>query len=444
MGSKFSNNINAKKKIAIMGASFSTGNLGVSALAWSTVYLLKSKWPHSEIFFIGGRDEKVDIIEVSQEKIEIKNYPVRYCKNLLVSNHIMKILLKVLFTKIVRKVARKSPSTADVVISADFICDITGGDSFSDIYGKVRFLQGFLIKKACQWSGKPFVLLPQTYGPYYSVIAKRMARNIIKKSTLVYTRDEESKKSIRNLVGVKENVIMLPDVAFCLEPTEINRIMQHKKGLIKFIDNILEKKRIKKIIGLNISGLLYNGGYTGDNQFGLKTDYREMVHQLIEHFISKENIHIIIFPHVSSHYIGLEDGDGSNNESDLIASLAVYNDLDSKHRDSVNILDAYVDQCEIKGIIGLCDFFIGSRMHATIASMSQCIPSVGLAYSKKFIGVYDLVGMNESVVDLRKENCALVIAKVYDLYNKMDQNKLLLQKNVPLVIEKVKTIFDRI
>ena len=46
-----------------------------------------------------------------------------------------------------------------------------------------------------------------------------------------------------------------------------------------------------------------------------------------------------------------------------------------------------------KAVIGQCDFFIGSRMHACIAALSQGVPCVGVAYSMKFAGVFDTVGM---------------------------------------------------
>ena len=52
---------------------------------------------------------------------------------------------------------------------ADLIADITGGDSFSDIYGMKRFARGYLIKRLCQIGGRPFIMLPQTYGPFKNV-----------------------------------------------------------------------------------------------------------------------------------------------------------------------------------------------------------------------------------------------------------------------------------
>jgi polysaccharide pyruvyl transferase WcaK-like protein len=66
-------------------------------------------------------------------------------------------------------------------------------------------------------------------------------------------------------------------------------------------------------------------------------------------------------------------------------------------------LPADFNQHEIKWVIGQCDFFLGSRMHACIAALSQSVPAVCLAYSRKFIGVMESIGCGEVTVDL----CAL-------------------------------------
>lgn len=49
----------------------------------------------------------------------------------------------------------------------------------------------------------------------------------------------------------------------------------------------------------------------------------------------------------------------------------------------------------------MCSFFIGARMHACIAALSQCIAAVGIAYSKKFKGVFETVGVADLVADPR-------------------------------------------
>ena len=87
---------------------------------------------------------------------------------------------------------------------------------------------------------------------------------------------------------------------------------------------------------------------------------------------------------------------------------------------------------------------MGSRMHATIAAISQCIPTVGLAYSKKFAGVYETVGIDDCVVDLRDMDNDKVLGRVKVLYEKSEDIKQRLEKNIPVAKQKVFQLFDNI
>jgi polysaccharide pyruvyl transferase WcaK-like protein len=161
-------------------------------------------------------------------------------------------------------------------------------------------------------------------------------------------------------------------------------------------------------VGLNISGLLYMGGYSRDNMFGLKIDYREFVKALISNLIERIGMPVLLIPHVF--------GTNEYSESDETASQKVYDELCDKYPGRLGYLQGAYDQSEIKYIIGMCDFFIGSRMHACIAAVSQSVPAISIAYSRKFKGVMDTVGMGKYVADPRmmgKDEILEVIGSAY-------------------------------
>ena len=76
------------------------------------------------------------------------------------------------------------------------------------------------------------------------------------------------------------------------------------------------------------------------------------------------------------------------------------------------------DQNETKYLIGLCDFFLGARMHATIAALSQGMPAVGMAYSRKFRGVFETAGVGDCVLDLRKLSNDHVLDGIKGIYQR--------------------------
>ena len=82
------------------------------------------------------------------------------------------------------------------------------------------------------------------------------------------------------------------------------------------------------------------------------------------------------------------------------------------------VLDQY-DQNEMKYLIGKCEMFLGSRMHACIAALSQTIPAVSVAYSDKFIGVMETLGIESTVADARE----LTVDGLLDVVNRVYEQR---------------------
>jgi polysaccharide pyruvyl transferase WcaK-like protein len=107
-------------------------------------------------------------------------------------------------------------------------------------------------------------------------------------------------------------------------------------------------------------------------------------------------------------------------ESDPAASHQLRDSLPATLRSRVRIVTREYNQHEMKGVIGQCDFFIGSRMHACIAALSQGVPCVGVAYSMKFAGVFESVGAGGWVVDGREVGNEEAVARILELYRQRD------------------------
>ena len=42
-------------------------------------------------------------------------------------------------------------------------------------------------------------------------------------------------------------------------------------------------------VGLNVSALLWNGGYTNNHQFGLTVDYKKLIYSIINYFLKLQH-----------------------------------------------------------------------------------------------------------------------------------------------------------
>lgn len=274
-----------------------------------------------------------------------------------------------------------------VALRSDLVLDIGAGDSFSDIYGAGRISRMFFLKYLTHLTGTPLVMAPQTIGPFTKGWSKTLARLSMRLSRIVATRDQMSTEAARDL-GCK-NVTEASDVALRLpyNPPE------PKSG-----------DPIK--VGINVSGLLMSGGYTGENQFGIKVDYPALIRSLIKHFQEHADgceVHLVSHVIVPSGRMAVED--------DFRSSEALSNEFPG-----TVLAPAFASPSEAKSYIAGLDFFMGARMHACIAAFSSGVPVVPMAYSRKFEGLFGTLGYKRTVdcTSQSAEEIFRIISQAYE------------------------------
>jgi len=72
------------------------------------------------------------------------------------------------------------------------------------------------------------------------------------------------------------------------------------------------------------------------------------------------------------------------------------------------------------------------------------VPTIGIAYSHKFIGVFQSVGTGDSVVDLRTEDEVQIVARIQETFNKRFDIEKQLSVTIPKVQKQVLSLFDEI
>lgn len=242
--------------------------------------------------------------------------------------------------------------------ACDLVLDIGEGDSFTDIYGLKRYLFLMASKLAVLLKRKPLILSPQTIGPFDYWLTRLLATILMRRCKRVYARDGLSFNYLKQC-GVNANVDEVIDVAFKLPFTRF----KHET----------ENNRVK--IGLNVSGLLFSGGYTQNNQFGLTISYSDLIRKLIIEWSKNDEYEVWLIPHVIPDALPVED------DRKAIATLAI-------EFPTLNVAPSFNSPSEAKSFIASMDFMTGARMHACIAAFSSGVPVVPLAYSRKFNGLF--------------------------------------------------------
>ena len=382
--------------VRVFGASLDGGNLGVRALAVSVIGLLNRACAEVDLAFHYGHAQGGLRSLVSRgRRVDVKVYNCRMSPRSAAAEHILLILaLAALYRIGIRGPARRNAWLRSL-LAADVVADIRGGDSFSDIYGLGRFLTGSLPLLTVAVLGRPYHMLPQTYGPFRLTVSRWLAATLLRNAATILTRDRNCLPTVQQLSG--RSALYCPDVAFTLEALRPRHLEFSPDGF-SLDTNALT-------IGINISGLLYMGGYTGRNMFGLRSEYRVLMDGLVERLLASTTARILIVPHVSG-------------EQEREACASLLQSASARHPGRVFMLSAPLDERETKWVIGRMDFFVGARMHACIAALSQGVPAVGLAYSDKFLGVFESAGVGSVVIDLRKMEQSEVIDKTLSAFER--------------------------
>src|SRR3546814_11424659 len=86
---------------------------------------------------------------------------------------------------------------------------------------------------------------------------------------------------------------------------------------------------------------------------------------------------VFFFNQTTAYEMRISDWSSDVCSSDLCRAV-----LGSCHDPKANLLLSMptLSASDYKGIIGLCEALVGARTHATIASMSQGLPTVSVAY----------------------------------------------------------------
>jgi len=233
----------------------------------------------------------------------------------------------------------------------------TGGDIFTSDYNNLRKHLSSLVAL----DRPKAALIAHTIGPFKKndeAYFKKSLKNVF----LITVRESESFAYVKSLdLGIPLH--QTADVAFGLKPApadECRRILTTRYGL--------------DVAGSRFLALSVSEGVIRYSKLERSRYFNELTE-----FVRRVNARgytVLLIPHVMER---------NPNNNDLIAC----EELHSKLADATmcRIISGEYSASQFKGIIGLCECLLGARTHATIASMSQGIPTVSIAYSRKAYGI---------------------------------------------------------
>lgn len=290
-------------------------------------------------------------LDISGRKQRVKTIYVWFFEKWLYKHNLL--FFNTLFKKTIR----------DTLVAA-----INGGDGLTDIYGDYWLEYRLPEMKFAIELRIPFVVLPQTIGPFLDGRKMERILSILRKADKIYVRDsnfvDELEKN--HLSYIKAN-----DLSFYMDP-------------LPFSINIE-----KPCIGINISGLAYSNRF--GNLAGEFDNYPKLMTELVKFFQNK-GCRIYLIPHAYN------VKKPETNNDDMVSTREFYEKLEDK----THVTFVYKDLLspQVKYLISQMDFFVGSRMHANYAAIFTGTPVYGLSYSYKFRGAFENNGILNRVYEI--------------------------------------------
>jgi polysaccharide pyruvyl transferase WcaK-like protein len=249
-----------------------------------------------------------------------------------------------------------------VIGGLDRVLDIGAGDSFAEIYGPKRFAFLWLTKAFALARRVPLLLSPQTIGPFTRTPYRQLARMVLTRARAVIARDQASLDALKTIAPGARGLLAV-DVAFAL-PYEDRR--DERGG-----------ERVR--VGVNVSGLLFHEAESGRNRFGLDANYADLMVRFVAELSARPEIELHLLTHVASKGAGRDD-DGW-----------ITDRLAQAYPAAIRVPD-FAGPSEAKSYISSLDFLVAGRMHACIAAFSAGVPVAPVAYSRKFSGLFNMLG----------------------------------------------------
>jgi colanic acid/amylovoran biosynthesis protein len=231
---------------------------------------------------------------------------------------------------------------------------------------------------------KPYILYNQSIGPFGNGQDFRALKHFILGASVIICREEITFRRLTEL-GFN-NLVQGADIAFNLMSKECD---------------ILN--------GYNFSKDNINIGITVRNWLNPReqSNYENEICRFISSEVSEnKKVHFYFMPQVIFERVG---------DNDLIVSKKIKDKLKGEYRDNVKIVTEDLHPSELKYIIGNMDYFIGTRMHSNIFSLSCYVKTIAIAYEPKTVGIMEMLGLGRYTILMQELTAGLLKHKFQKL-----------------------------
>src|SRR5690606_4246104 len=323
------------------------------------------------------RGKHNNVEHISESKNQIIKQVVNASKDFLKSKLLLNVctnlgMVEKLFSQSVYRTVKEF-SEADAVF-------VKGG-GFIHAYGEktapyLMWYFLFYVRLAIRLK-KKIIFFPNSYGPFEGLTVKQQVRSTFTKMNLVYAREHVSAKSLGALL--ERDVQLEMDLGFFLQ-----------KGSQVDAERVLTKYNLnknEKIVSITIRPWRFPGM---KNPEALYRKYIDSVCSLAEHILNK------------GYKVALcnQSLGPNSHEDDRNAIKEIFDRI--KHKNLVWVNENL--PCDLlKAVYSNFYFFVGTRFHSIIFSLTSIVPSIAIGYGgNKAKGIMGDFNLDEYVVQIHE------------------------------------------
>lgn len=340
-------------------------------------------------------------------------------------------------------VLAKTTPYIDAILESDLVIDFSGdiwGDN-ANLVGENRFLVGLLKDRVAQLFGKPTVMLAGSPGPFEAQDSSDFSKEVFANFDLVTNREALSVELLKHGGFDVSKVESLACPAFLFE-SKSDKEMQGA-----FVKEGLESQQKPKVGFILCGWNMLEGPYS---KWPREDPEFDPFVQAIEFIIREHGVHVYFMSH--SNGFELPPNFKPIHGRDYPFAEQLHRILsDRGFSDDISLICGLYTPAETKAIIRQFDMLVSGRVHAAVAALSQCIPTVIIDYghepkAHKLKGFAEVSGVAEFVVDpTDPESLKAKINRVWierqkivrDLEKRMPEVRVLAKRNFDLLRDKV-------
>lgn len=370
--------------------AYTDGNIGSGALVENSLKLLRENFPDADIEMLSQFPEYLESFSGIPNHPELVTMPfnqprlqqVYWLAKTLpwMTIHVMATYLKGYGVNIPSWIYTRDKhkqQTIERLNWADIVVSV-GAERINDNFYKAILFSLYQLW-IVQLQRKFLVLFPQTIGPFHFSFTRWLSRLIIERCDVVFLRDRKSREILDSLGVMHPVVVDTYDVAVIQSPVSTSQASELLYGSGIPSDG-------KLLVGISAMHWSYVKAQ-GESTY---VDYRNAIAKVADGLIEDYGVRIVFLAtNVPIHGCREDDVKVAREISGIM-----------QHKDHVHILGSLYSPAQMKGMMGLMELCIVTRMHACILSTGITTPTVTINYQFKLNEYMKLVGLGEYTIDI--------------------------------------------